>query len=224
MTSPQDPVEPWLAPDASPISAPVRPATAARGMPPRLPMLIGLITFVVTLVLLSVTAAVSLTVGDQVARNVELRQLVTRIEASEAQMSEVQAQEAAAVASYRDGTLSQEQLDDELRAIARRGAVNIAAAGERVAAVEWARWHREIQSAQLAYLAHNEAWTAYLTRAADDPGEFAREQAEINDTFAAAQAPLEDAVPSWDMFRLKERIAAIFEPPADATDGPTESA
>lgn len=178
-------------------------------------MLIGLIAFVVSLVVLVAVVAVGGAVGDQVSRDVELRVLVGRIESSEAAMSEVQAQEARALESYRNGVLSRDQLDDQLVEIAERGAENIAAAGDRVAAAEWLRWHRDIEAAQLAYLAHNRAWVEYLQRAAKDPTEFGRSQDRINETFAAAQEPLLAAVPSWDVLDVRPRIDAIFAEPVD---------
>lgn len=187
---------------------------------PRLPVLIGLITFAVSLVLLSAVAAIGLTVGDRLVRDVEMRVLVSRIEASEKQMGEVQAQEARAVESYRSGALTEEQLDDQLVEIARRGAENVAAAGRQVAAADWLRWHTDVQAAQLAYLAHNRAWVAHLDRAAQDPTEFAQPQDAINDTFEQARQPLLDAVPSWDPLEVRPRVEKIF---ADGTADPSGS-
>lgn len=222
MTPPQQPVEPWL---VSPVTeSEPGPTRERRVMSPRLPMLIGLLTFVVSLVMLAALAVVWGALFDSVARNVEMRQLVTRIEASEAQMGEVQEQRTQARASYQDGELSAEQLDVELSQIARQGAIDIAGAGERVAAVEWLAWHDDVQAAQLAYLAHNEAWIAYLSRAAADPDEFERVQDAVNETFDAAQQPMVDALPSWDLFDLRKRVDAIFAPSPSQSGGPTEQA
>jgi hypothetical protein len=74
-------------------------------------------------------------------------------------------------------------------------------------------WHPEIGAAQDAYLAHNRAWQAYLERAASDPAEFAKEQADINSTFAQAEIDVRAAVPVVPLFNLQDRVDVIFAPP-----------
>lgn len=183
-------------------------------------MLIGLLTFVVALVMLSALAAAGYGLGDRLARDVEMRVLVGRIEASEQQMGQVQEQQARAIESYDAGDLSAEQLQDQLVEIAQRGAENIAAAGERVAAVEWLSWHEDVEAAQLAYLAHNRAWVGYLDAAAKDPSEFAQPQDAINLTFEQAQQPMLDAVPSWDPLDVRARVLKIFSDGQAGDGGP----
>ena len=167
--------------------APVRPRRRW------LPFAAGALTFIVVLVAAGGLAA------DWVARNAEMRTLITRIEASEAAMSAFQADVEAIVGEYAGSeALSVEDraaLDVELEAAAETGLDRIALAGAGVGEVTWLSWHREVGAAQDAYLAHNRAWQAYLARAAEDPAEFDVEQTDVNTTFTAAEEPLRAALP-----------------------------
>ena len=197
-----------------------QPRTAHR---PRrwLPVIAGAVTFVVVLVTLGMV------VGDVVARSIEMRSLVSRVEVSESAMGALQDDVQTILAEYEGrAPLSDEDqaaLDEQLTAAAAKGRDAIAAAGEGVAAVRWLAWHREIGDAQDAYLAHNRAWTDYLARAAKDPAEFARPQDDVNTTFEAAESPFRDALPSMPLFNLSDRIDAIFAPPV-ADDGSSQAA
>lgn len=177
-----------------------------------LPIILGALTFVIVL------AGLGAIVADWTARNVEMRNLVTRIEASEAAMGTVQEDVTALAARYQaqlpldDAT--QAQMDAELKAIAATGRDAIATAGDGVGDVPWFVWHRDVGAAEDAYLAHNRAWVAYLTRAAEDPAEFGRQQDDINTTFADAQVAIVDAVPLPALFDISDRVDAIFAPPA----------
>lgn len=159
-------------------------------------------------------------VGDWAVRNVEMRTLVTRIEASEAAMGDFQDEFQAILAeSQGSEALSVEQravLDRRLSEAAAKGRDAIATAGDQVAAVRWLAWHREIGRAQDAYLAHNRAWQAYLGRAAKDAQEFGVTQEEVNATFEAAESPIRAAVPALPLFDLAQRVSEIFAPPAPA--------
>ena len=114
-------------------------------------------------------------------------------------------------------------LDAELQTAAATGRDRIAAAGAGVEAVTWLSWHREVGAAQDAYLEHNRAWQAYLGRAAEDPAEFDVEQADVNTTFAAAEAPLRAALPVPALYDLDARVDLIFAPPPAVDGGPTQS-
>lgn len=166
-------------------------------------------------------------VGDAFARNVEMRSLVARVEASESAMGGLQEDVREVFAEYEDRTpLSDEdraELDGRLTAAAAAGRDAIAEAGQEVEAMRWLAWHREIGAAQDAYLAHNRAWVDYLDRAAQDPAEFGRPQDDVNTTFEAAEDYFRTAVPSLTLFDLADRVDAIFAPPP-SEDGSSQAA
>jgi hypothetical protein len=176
-----------------------------------LPIVAGVVTFVVVLVGLGMVA------GDVVARNIEMRSLVTRVEASESAMGALQESVQAILADYEGraplSEADQAALDEELKAAAAAGRKAIAAAGDDVAAVRWLAWHRDIGAAQDAYLAHNRAWQDYLGRAAEDPAEIGRPQDDVNSTFEAAEGRFRAAVPPLALFHLRDRVDVIFAPP-----------
>ncbi len=158
-----------------------------------LPIVAGVVTFLLVLV------TVGVVVGDVFARNVEMRSLVARIEASESAMGALQEDVQGIFAEYEGRTpLSDEDqaaLDEKLKAAAAAGRDAIAAAGQDVEAMRWLVWHREIGAAQDAYLAHNRAWQDYLGRAAQDPAEFARPQDDVNSTFEDAERYVRASLP-----------------------------
>jgi hypothetical protein len=185
------------------------------------PYVAGAVTFLVVLFALGVLVA------DWAARNYEMRSLVTQIESSEAAMTELQDNVRAIFTKYEGSApLSDDDraaLDAELTAAAKESGAAIAAAGDRVQAVRWLSWHRDVGDAQAAYLTHNRAWQAYMARAATDPAEFGVDQEEVNTTFAAAEHPIRDALPVPALFGLRSRIDVIFAPPP-APDGQTQQA
>lgn len=186
-----------------------------------LPIVTGAVTFLLVLV----TAGVLL--GDTFARNVELRSLVARVEASEAAMGAVQDEVQGIFAEYEGraplGDGDRAALDERLQAAAAAGREAIAAAGRDVEAMRWLAWHRSIGEAQEAYLAHNRAWQDYLGRAAENPAEFGRPQDDVNTTFEAAEGYFRTALPRMALFGLADRIDAIFAPPP-AADGSSQAA
>lgn len=194
-------------------------STMGRVRSSRLPLLIGLVVFGVSLVVLGALAAVGLRIGDALARDVEMDVLVHQIEVSERAMTAVQEDEAQALARFQAGEIAAPQLRDRLRDIARTGGAEIAAAGERVAAVPWLRWHADVRAAQQAYLAHSRAWVEYLKRAAEDPEEFGRPQEDVNDTFTRLREPLLAAVPRWDPLRVRDRAERLFAPGSPGPPG-----
>lgn len=177
-----------------------------------LPILIGALTFVLALVAFGTVAA------DVTARNIEMRNLVTRIEASEAVMGELQQGVQDIAGSYQDqlplDDQQQAELDQALTSLAADSGAKLAAAADGVAGVQWLLWHQDIGKAQEAYLAHNRAWQAYLARAAKDPSEFGRQQDLVDSTFAEAEPIIRGAVPIIPMFDLDDRVDEIFAPPA----------
>jgi len=195
------------------------PVAPVQGHPSRrwLPYVAGAIAFVVVLVGLGAV------VGDWGARNVEMRALITKIEASEDAMGTLQENVQGIFAEYEGaGSLSDEDraaIDEELRAAAAAGRDAVAVAGDGVAGVRWLAWHRDVRDAQEAYLAHNRAWQDYLSRAAEDPAEFARPQSEVNETFMAAEDPIRSALPVPVLFDLVERVDVIFAPPEGSQPG-----
>ncbi len=184
-----------------------------------MPIVVGLVTFVVVLV------GAVLVLADWVERNLEMRALVTNIEMSEAAMADVQEAIADMAVHFDPNTpLTEEEqaaVDDELKGIASQGADGVGRAGGLVAAVPVLPWHADILAAQEAYLAHNQAWQDYLTAAAADPTEFAKPQDAVNETFAAAEQPMRTAVPPLTLFELKRRVDVILRrPPSRATARP----
>jgi hypothetical protein len=201
---------------APPPSRPARRSTS-RWVPP----LVGLLTFLVVL------AGFGAIAGDWLARNIEMRALITQIESSESAMSALQAKVGEIATAHQDATLTDAEraaIDEDLKAAAADARDQIADAGARVAAVQWLAWHTEVGAAQQAYLAHNKAWQDYLNRAAQDPSELALPQDQVNETFAAAEAPIRAAVPARALFHLRDRVDVIFAPPPDVSGGPTQQA
>lgn len=179
-------------------------------------MLVGALAFVVVLV---GYGAVGL---DWMSRNLEMDRLVTAIELSESAMERTQ-QDVLQVTAGTDPSakLSDAELTamaEELRWIALDGQRRIHDAGLGVAGVGVLPWHRDVQEAQDAYLAHNQAWQDYLGVASNDARELFREQPDVNATFSAAEPLLKRAVPDPSAFRLTARVSRIF------TDGQGDSA
>ena len=107
----------------------------------------------------------------------------------------------------------QVKLDGELRKLATQAVMDIAAAGDEVAALPIALWHTDIERARDAYLLHNEAWQEYMARASESSSEFLAPQPLVNQTFFDAEQPFYNAVPLPDVFGLVDRVALIFVMP-----------
>ncbi|MEY4136336.1 MAG: hypothetical protein RL205_464 [Actinomycetota bacterium] len=199
-------------------------AGPARPFPSWIPWVAGLAAFLITVVAGGALA------GDWVARNVQLRDLVTAIEGSEAAMSTVQDQVTAAFDAYaakkNPTNADKDAFDASLSNIAAAGASSIALAGDKVAAVKLLPWDVAIWNSRQAYLDHNMAWQNYLSAAALDPLELTRDQPAINDTFLAFEKTITAAVPNPALFGLKKRVAHLFidQAPADAPQGPMQAA
>ncbi len=208
--------------DAGPAGGAAVPGPpAARRRRSWVPVVVGLVTFVVVLV------AAGLVVADWAERNLEMRALVTNVEASEGAMTDLQAALSDMAVHVDPNTpltdAEQAAVDERLKQIAADAVAAVARGGDQVAAVPVLPWHEDVLAAQRAYLAHNQAWQHYLSAAAKDPSEFARPQDAVNETFAAAERPMRDAVPPGALFELKQRIDVIFAPPP-AQGGPTQEA
>jgi hypothetical protein len=199
--------------------SPERPKRKARRWAP---VVAGAITFVLTLVV------VGSLVGDWAVRNVEMRQLISQIEVSEQAMAGTQVGIANAVGEFRDKeqptAADQAALEAALKAAAANGLVGVINGGGLVEGVRVLPWHTGITDAQRAYLAHNKAWQDYLTKASTDVAEFSKEQVAINETFAAAEAPMRGAVPSPDLFELGLRVNVIYAADPTAEDGSGQQA
>ena len=188
-----------------------------RAMPAGIVWAIGIAALVV------ITAANLFVAAELALRSAESFTLVTAVEQSEAAMKATQVEFDEVLASYDTENLTdeeREQLRAELSDVAERGGAAIAAAGAGVAEVEFMPWHSQVQAAQEAYLAHNQAWVDYMAAAAGDPAEWFRPQAAVNDTFAEAKDPLVAAVPLFDPLSTLERIELIyFTGSGDSGDG-----
>ena len=182
-----------------------------------LPPVLGFAVFLVTLLGFGVV------VGDWTSRNLEMRTLVGAVEDSEAAMQWADDQIQSIIKEYgANGTLTKAQQSkawDALSEAAYDGNFAISAAGAGVAGVTVLPWHGDIERAQDAYVAHNQAWQDYMQAAADDPTVLFKTQPEINSTFDAAEPLMKEAVPVPALFDLKERVDEIFKP-APATSGP----
>ena len=158
--------------------------------------------------------AANLVVGGELAlRSVEADNLVRAVEQSETAMKTTQADFDEVLSAYDTESLTdeeREQLRTELADVAARGEAAIAAAGEGVAEVQIMPWHAQLLDAREAYLAHNQAWVAYMAAAAEDPAEWFRPQPAVNETFADAKLPLVEAVPLFDPLDTLSRIEVIY--------------
>ena len=172
------------------------------------PWVAGALAFALTLL------AGGVVIVDSLWRSVEMRELIERVEASEAVM--VALQDSAEIVFEQHGSgQDPEKLDSELRDLSATAGPDIAAAGERVAALPIAVWHTDIERARDAYLAHNRAWQEYMDRASESAAEFVAPQPLVNETFFDAEAPFYRAVPVPDIFDLRERVALIFADTAE---------
>lgn len=179
----------------------------------------GLVAFAVALL------GAGLVTADWGLRTAESAELLARVERSEAQMTVVQEAVTEAYAAYEasdQGADARQRFEARLRDIAAAGAADIAHAGIPVARMRIPYWHGDLRRARDAYLAHNAAWVAYLLRAQDDPGEFVREQVEVNSTFLVSERLMRSAVPVPTLPSIADRLDAIYAEPAPA-DGETES-
>lgn len=198
--------------------------SSSRRYPAWIPWVAGLAVFLLTLVAGGALA------GDWLARNIQMRDLVTAIEGSEAAMGAVQDQIAAAFDDYaakkKPTDAEKDAFDASLSNIAAAGASSIALAGDKVAQVKLLPWDVAVWNSRKAYLAHNLAWQDYLSAAALNPLELTKTQPAINDTFMAFEKTIMAAVPDPALFALKKRVAHLFidQSPADSAQGPMQAA
>ncbi|CAB4919515.1 unannotated protein [freshwater metagenome] len=198
-------------------------AAPKRRTPGWVPVLIGVLAFLVVLV------GFGLAAGDWVSRNSEMNSLVTRIEASEAAMQQTQDELALIFAEYDEPpaltTQEKAEFADKLKAAAAAGEQRVAAAGAGVRAVVVMPWHGNISAGQKAYVVHNQAWQDYLRASAKDPAVLLDDQPAINETFMASEPLLKKAVPEPPLYDLNVRVDDIFvEGQAPAEEGPTQEA
>ena len=183
----------------------------------------GLIVLIVAIVALGLLALAALAASAQfAARTVEMNRLLTAIEKSEAAMEETQTQVIDAIKPYSSGNMTssdRQVLMDKLSKVAAQGSEQIAAAGVGVADVRILPWDTRVKDAQRAYLAHNQAWVAYLDAAAKDPQELFKPQDRVNATFEAARRPLELAVPWFDPTGERARVDRIYKEGSALADG-----
>lgn len=152
--------------------------------------------------------------GDWALRTIEMRTLIESIYESESVMEAFQGAAFDAVEEHRTaGPQDRGKLDDELSALATIANEELQLVGEAVAALPILPWHRAINEARDAYLAHNVAWQEYTARVIEDPAELLRDQPLVNSTFEEAQQPLLDGIPQPDLLELELDVWVIYMPP-----------
>ncbi|MGI9195866.1 MAG: hypothetical protein ACR2KE_00195 [Candidatus Nanopelagicales bacterium] len=196
------------------------------GRPPRQPRpWVAYAVGGVVLVLISMLSIAAL--ADLAARTVEMNNLLTRVEASEAAMKAAQDEVAAALEPYSSGEMTdadRAKVRTELADIAARGRATIAEAGAGVADVRVMTWHRGIRDGQRAYYDHNAAWVAYLTKAEQNPETWFESQPDVNRTWDAAKAPLVSGVTVLDFGGALQRIQRIYDDGGADDSGGSSSA
>ena len=170
---------------------------------PWVPWAAGAVAFTLTIL------AGMVVLADAVWRNVEMENLLERVEASEQVMQDLQEATAAAFEDH-GGEGQQRKLDAELRGLAADAEQDIAAAGADVSGLPIAIWHTDIERARQAYLDHNNAWQEYMARASESASEFLAPQPLVDQTFFDAEEPFYRAVPVPDLLGLSDRVALIF--------------
>jgi len=170
---------------------------------PWVPWAAGAVAFTLTIL------AGMVVLADAVWRNVEMENLLERVEASEQVMQDLQEATAAAFEDH-GGEGQQQKLDAELRGLAADAEQDIAAAGADVSGLPIAIWHTDIERARQAYLDHNDAWQEYMARASESASEFLAPQPLVNQTFFDAEEPFYRAIPVPDLFGLSDQVALIF--------------
>jgi hypothetical protein len=196
---------------------------ATRATPRWLPPVLALLVFFIVL------GVGGLVVTDWALRNAEMNALVAKVEVSEDSMGTLQGDLGATFDAFASqGQLTPDQrakLNAQIQKVAGAGHDAVEKAGIGVEAVSVLPWDTAIVRAKDDYVRHNQAWQAYLAQATQDPGEVTRPQNEIKDSFTAAETPMKSAVPRPTLFHLKQRVDALFAPPAEPTtsNGPTQS-
>ena len=199
------------------------PPKASRSTPRWLPPVLAVLVFFIVL------GVGGLVVTDWALRNAEMNALVAKVEVSEDAMGTLQGNLGATFDAFAgQGQLTPDQrakLNAQIQKVAGAGHDAVQKAGAGVENVSVLPWHTAILRAKDAYVRHNHAWQNYLAKAEQDSSEVTRPQNEINDSFTAAEKPMKSAVPRPTLFHLKQRVDALFAPPAEPTtsNGPTQS-
>jgi len=100
---------------------------------------------------------------------------------------------------------------ERLVGFAEQGLGDVSAAAVRIEAVAVQPWHGEVEAARTAYLAHNEAWQAYLAAAAEDPAAWFSADPAIESTWRDLRPVLLAAVPVPSAFDLADRVDAVLD-------------
>jgi hypothetical protein len=179
--------------------------------------------------MLVIAALTVIAVADWGARTLEMRALVRDIEVSESSMS-ASNDEITALVERLGGATSAEQQQEilaEIGAAAGARAGILQQAGESVANLRIAPWHRAVADARMAYLAHNRAWQEYLRAGAADPQALFGEWPDIQTTWEALKRPLRRAVPVPDVLGLRGRVDNLLrsgDPPPEESGSPDTGA
>jgi len=174
--------------------------------------------------ILGIGALLVAAVADWGARTLEMRALVNDIEASETAMVVSNDEITALLEKLGTATTVEEQraIIEEMGEIAGVRAEILRQAGDRVAGIRIAPWHRAVERARTAYLAHNRAWQEYLLAGAADPQALFDEWPNIASTWDALKGPLRRAVPVPDPWDLRGRVDLLLkdgDPPPEEPDG-----
>ncbi len=159
----------------------------------------------------------SVAVGEWGAKTQEMNRLVDGIEESEAAMT--QAMAAVTLILGPSGSLGEMDTADateQLQEAANNGLAGVRSAASRIESIPIQPWHHEVLAARDAYLAHNEAWQAFLASAADDASVWLTDDEDIESTWNALDPVLRAAVPTPAILNLDQRVDEILDDAAPA--------
>ncbi len=164
------------------------------------------------LLLSAAVLAAFIAIGEWAARVDEMDALVDEISQSELAMTTTMAGVGRILGpqGVESGTPTQESLD-QLTSAAERGRDAIATAGQQVEAVPIQPWHHDQLAAQEAYIAHNDAWQDFLTRAAQDPSLWYSADDGIESTWDEMTPLLQAAIPTPSVLGIDDRVEAIVK-------------
>jgi hypothetical protein len=163
-------------------------------------------------VFMSVLGVIALAVvisGDWYMRNIELKNLVSEIEASETAMKEFNAAQSTVVETAWKKELTASQSRTVLAAAAGDSNGKLIDSRDRIESVNVFPWHRSIVDARSDYLDHMDAWQKSLEAWADTSRQVPQD-GSISGTFAVFNRSMHDAVPPFALANVDRRVDAIF--------------
>lgn len=167
--------------------------------------------------LLVVATVLVLGLGDWAAQNVEMRRLLTAIEASEDAMVTYKGQVRSAANTFevldlpdQDEAALQAYINSAESA-ASDATAKLIATDAQISSVTVAPWHRSLVRAKAAYLDHSGAWRDHLSAVSHDGIKSADRAPEINGTFAVVVETLPGALPAVPWPGEAERVKDIID-------------